>query len=42
MTKATQTKQFTLAALSAVLLSAIAAGAVFAQTPCTTPTPDCP
>lgn len=42
MTKTTQTKRFTLAAVSAIILTAVAAGAVLAQTPCTTPTPDCP
>lgn len=42
MTKPTQTQQLTLAAVGAVLLTAVAAGAVFAQTPCLTPTPDCP
>ncbi|MEG5033008.1 porin [Microcoleus sp. AT3-A2] len=42
MTKATQTKRFTLAALTAVLLTAGTAAVVFAAGPCTTPTPDCP
>ncbi|MEG4940800.1 porin [Microcoleus sp. F4-D5] len=42
MIKATQTKRFTLAALTAVLLTAGTAAVVFAAGPCTTPTPDCP
>ncbi|MEG4247461.1 porin [Microcoleus sp. Pol10D4] len=42
MTKATQTKRFTLAALTAVLLTAGTAAVVFAAGSCTTPTPDCP
>ena len=42
MTKTTQTKRFTLAALTAILLTAGTAAVVFAASPCTTPTPDCP
>ncbi|AFZ08303.1 carbohydrate-selective porin OprB [Oscillatoria nigro-viridis PCC 7112] len=42
MIKATKTKRFTLAALTAVLLTAGTAGIVFAAGHCTTPTPDCP
>jgi len=42
MIKATQTKRFTLAALTAILLTAGTATVVFAAGPCTTPPPDCP
>lgn len=42
MIKAIQTKRFTLAALTALLLTAGTASIVFAASPCTTPTPDCP
>lgn len=41
MTKATQMKRLSLAAISAVILTAVVGGSVWAA-PCLNPTPDCP
>jgi hypothetical protein len=42
MAKNNQIKRFSLAAAAALALTAVTGLAVWAATPCTTPTPDCP
>ncbi|MBE9004895.1 porin [Fortiea sp. LEGE XX443] len=41
MTKTNQIKRFSLAAVAALAITAVTGLAVWAATPCTTPTPDC-
>lgn len=42
MAKTNQIKRFSLAVVAALALTAVTGLAVWAVTPCTTPTPDCP
>ncbi|MBE9003827.1 porin [Fortiea sp. LEGE XX443] len=42
MVKLNQIKRLSLAAVAALAVTAVTGLAVWASTPCTTPTPDCP